>query len=151
MDKGIEQAAQRVDTLAQQIRDEGLTTAFASFDEAIAAFEKEGFYISTILPSDAVRALGAATPHGQRVDGRTFWSVYREVVCDALCNERSDLNKSVKAAVQGSTSALVTTVLAGLGLPLAALGIAVTVSGILVALGVDAFCRYRRQEVSASE
>ena len=61
MDNRIEQVAQQVDALAVQIRDEGLATAFTYLDQAIAAFEQEGLNISTILPSEAVRTLGAVT------------------------------------------------------------------------------------------
>jgi hypothetical protein len=129
--------------LAERIRQSGMQPAYALFEKGLAEFEAQGGDVADILPESATAKLGLAAGETGPPDGRTFWSVYGEVVCEQICGGDSELRERVRGALSSAGSGLVATLLGMLGLPIAALGIVVPIAGILTALGLDAFCRWR--------
>jgi hypothetical protein len=136
---GVE-AAERV---RREIEAQGMPALYAAFSNALHDFEASGYRIADILPSDTSQRLGLTARRAIRPDGKTFWNVYSETVCDALCRNKNELNSIVKKTAGSATASLVTYVLAALSLPPTAVLLAATIAGILLALGVDAFCKYQ--------
>jgi hypothetical protein len=137
------EAAALAEHTAQSIKTQGIEAAFPAFDDALSQFEQAGYRVADVLPRATSERLGLVRRNAPRPDGRTFWEHYKEVVCDELCREKKELNTLVRRAASGAPAPLVAWILTTLGLPVAAALIAATIAGILVALGVDAFCRYR--------
>src|SRR6516165_2429667 len=140
--------AAKADCLADDIRGRGINAAYPAFDVALAQFESAGYQVSDILPEAASQRLGLARKNAPRPDGRTFWEHYAEVVCAELCGNKARLNNLVKNAANGAGASLVTSILTSLSLPAGGALIAATIAGVIMALGVDAFCKYRGYQVS---
>jgi len=132
-----------VDRIAHDVRGQGIEGAYSALDHALLQFESAGYRVADLLPTATVEGLGLARKNAPRPDGRTFWQHYAETVCVELCQDRTQLNNLVKTAVGGGSGSLVTTIMVSLSLPQSAVLIAAAIAGILVAMGVDAFCKYR--------
>lgn len=136
----LEEAARAAESIAEQVKQQGLEPAFTEIEKALLQFSDSGYPIDAIIPAGAEPQLGFSLTRAK--DGKSFWSVYSEVVREELCKTDGELQKLVKAGLSGSTGAIVTAVMIGLGLPGAALAIAIPIAAILAAKGVDAFCRF---------
>ena len=132
-------AARRVDDIAEQVRVNGLAPAYAELERALEAFTDAGYPIESILPADAA-PLGFSLRRAR--DGKSFWEIYAGAIRGELCKENGELRTLAKAGLSGSTGAILTAVIGGLGLPAAAFGVAVPIAAILAAKGVDAFCEF---------
>jgi hypothetical protein len=140
----FEEAEHAVGDIAEQIKQRGLAPAFAEFEKALQQFSEAGYPIDAIIPASAEPQLGFSLTRAS--DGKSFWDVYAEVVREELCKADGELQNMVKAGLSGSTGAILTTVMTGLGLPGAALAIAIPIAAILAAKGIDAFCRFTAEE-----
>jgi hypothetical protein len=138
----FEEAERAAGDLAEQVKQKGLAPAFAELENALLQFGEAGNPIDTIVPASA--KLGFSLTRAR--DGKSFWDVYSEVVREELCKKDGELQKLVKAGLSGSTGAILTAVMTGLGLPGVALAIAIPIAAILAAKGVDAFCRFTEEE-----
>jgi hypothetical protein len=134
-------AARKADEIAEQVRAAGLDPAYAELERALQGFTAAGYPLESILPADA-RAVGFSLRRAS--DGKSFWEVYATTIRAELCKPDGELHSLTKAGLSGSASAILTALVSGLGLPVAAVGIAIPIAGILAAKGVDAFCEFSR-------
>jgi hypothetical protein len=140
----IEEAGQRVESLAREISERGFEPAFDALERGLDRLTEAGFPPEMLLPTGQERR-GVALSRSK--DGRSFWAVYADVVRDELCRSGGQLQRLIKAGLSRSATAILTTVMIGLGLPAIAVGIAVPIAAILAAEGVDAFCRVTDDDV----
>jgi hypothetical protein len=142
----FEEAERAAAKIADDIKAGDLSAAFGELEKALEQFSEAGYPIDTILPAGAKPQLGFSLTRAR--DGKSFWSVYSDVVREELCKTDGELQKLAKAGLSGSTGAILTVLMTGLGLPGAALAIAVPIAAILAAKGVDAFCRFTEAEAN---
>jgi hypothetical protein len=135
----LHDACVAADALAETVRQEGQDSALSVLEDALRAFDESGHPIESLLPHGDAQ-LGAAL--ARRKSGQAFWAVYADVIRHSLCKKNSELQKLAKAGLSGSAGAIVPALITGLGLPPAALGIAVPLAAIVASLGVDAFCQW---------
>jgi hypothetical protein len=135
----LQDARVAADALAETVRQEGQGPALSVLEDALRTFDEGGYPIESLLPHGSAK-LGAAL--AERKSGRDFWAVYADVIRGSLCKKNSELQKLAKAGLSGSAGAIVPALITGLGLPPAALGIAVPLAAIIAALGIDAFCQW---------
>jgi hypothetical protein len=131
--------------ISELIKRQGIEPALTELEKALKQFSDAGYPIDAIMPVDVEPSLSFSLTRAS--DGKSFWSVYAEVVREELCKEDGEMQKLVKAGLSGSTGAILTAVMTGLGLPGAALTIAVPIAAILAAKGVEAFCRFTEEVV----
>lgn len=130
--------------VAAQVREKGsIDPAYTAFEAGIAQFQQSGLPLEALIPSGE-RGLGFAAKNMK--DGKSFWSVYGSLVRKKLCQKDSKLRKLAETGTQLSASTLVGVVMASLALPVAAIGIAAPIAGIIAGLGIDAFCEYTKPD-----
>lgn len=143
-ERRIEEAGQQVEMLAREISERGFDPAYDALERGLDRLTEAGFPPEMLLPTGQERR-GVALSRSK--DGKSFWTVYAEVVRDELCRSGGQLHRLIKAGLSRSATAILTTVMIGLGLPAVAIGIAVPIAAILAAEGVDVFCRVTEEDV----
>jgi hypothetical protein len=136
----FEEAERAVADIAEHVKQKGLAPAFAEFEKALRHFSEAGYPIDAIVPTGAEPQLGFSLARAR--DGKSFWNVYAQIVREDLCKTNGELRRLVDTGLSGSAGAILTAVMTGLGLPGAALAIAVPIAAILAASGVEAFCQF---------
>ncbi len=140
----FEEAERAASEIADRVREHGLEPALAELDNALKQFSDAGYPIESLVNSRGDSRLGMSLTRAR--DGKSFWTVYSEVIREELCKKDGELPKLVKAGLSGSTGALLTALMTGLALPGAAMAIMVPIAAILAAKGVDAFCRFTEED-----
>jgi len=137
------------DELALAIQQQGgsLEPAFHALEAGIRQIRSSGLPLESILP-EGERGFGFAAADVR--DGESFWRVYGKVVRKKLCARNSKLRRLAETGAQITGGSIVGTVMASLGLPPVAIGIATPIAAIIAALGIEAFCEYTRQSDGAS-
>lgn len=142
-DEQIRAAADEVVLLAEAIHDGGgsLQPVYGKLDAFIAEMNAEGIQPADFLPADAEPGLGFSL--SDKRGGKSLWE-YIAASCQAkLCDPKSDEHKAVLGALKtAGVPSLVTTILATLGLPLLAIPVVITVSAVVLSLGLSGFCQY---------
>jgi hypothetical protein len=141
----FEKAGSEAERLAEEVSRAGsLTPAYQSLDEAIAELTTAGYQPSDLLPADAEPGLGFSL--NEKRDGKTLWQALATSGHASLCDPDGDLNKRLRGDGKTSTGALVTAIMASLGLPAIAIAIAITLAGVILAIGLPAFCAWAGAE-----
>jgi hypothetical protein len=131
--------------LAEEIGRRGsLAPAYESLDQAIVDLTAEGYQPSDLLPADAEPGLGFSL--NKKRDGKTLWQALAISGRASLCDPEGDLKKRLTGDGKTSTGALVAAIMASLGLPAIAVAIAVTLAGVILAIGLPAFCSWTGAE-----
>ncbi|BAY08698.1 hypothetical protein [Calothrix sp. NIES-2098] len=142
-DLTLDQAIQSAIELNASVSKEGLKVAFPELRKAIEEFEDDGYPIETIIPQEEEVGLGFSL---KSTDVERFWEIYSDLIRKSLCGSNGDLHKLVQSGISTSVGAVLATLVTGLGIPAAALGIMVPIAVIIVNIGVDAFCIMTEQE-----
>lgn len=135
----LEKAGSEAERLAAEInRTNSLAPVYESLDEAIDELTTAGYQPSDLLPADAEPGLGFSI--NEKRNGKTLWEAIAISGRTSLCDPEGDLNKRLSGDGKTSTGALVTAIMATLGLPAIAAAIAVTLAGVILAIGLPVFC-----------
>lgn len=139
-DERVVEAAAQAEHIAAELRNDGgdLKPVYAALDEAISTFEAQDIMPQDLLPADAEPGLGMAL--SRKRDGKTLWEAIVVAGRDRICAQDSEVRRAI--ATQTGATALVTAVVATLGLSIVALPIAAPIVGFLLAAGVDGFCTW---------
>lgn len=141
----LEKAGAEAERLAEEVNRAGsLTPAYESLDEAIAELTSAGYKPSDLLPADAEPGLGFSL--NEKRDGKTLWQALATSGRASLCDPEGDLQKRLTGDGKTSTAALVTVIMTSLGLPGIAIAIAITMAGVILAIGLPAFCTWTGAE-----
>jgi len=137
----LRESEELADQVAAQIRQQGgsLEPAYQAFETGIAQLQQSGLPLESIVPAGE-QGLGFAARHPK--DGKSFWAIYGKIVRKTLCAKDSKLYVLAHSGAQISAASLVGMIMAALALPIAAIGIAAPIAGIIASLGIDAFCEY---------
>jgi hypothetical protein len=134
MDQAIKDALRLHQTVGQT----SLDTAYTELQQAIRAFEQEGYPLESIIPGQA-DGQGFALA---RADGRSFFDIYARLIRNNLCGNDGQFNKLVKSGVNTSVGAILTAIVTTLGIPTVAFGIMIPIAVIIANTGIDAFCEW---------
>jgi hypothetical protein len=142
----LEKAGSEAAQLADAVTRAGgsLDPVYESLDRAIAELTAAGYQPSDLLPADAEPGLGFSL--NEKRDGKTLWQAIAISGRASLCDPEGDLNKRLVGGGKTSTGALVTAIMATLGLPAIAVALAVTLAGVILSIGLPAFCEWTAAE-----
>lgn len=136
----IQNAALEAERLADAIRaqDGGLHRVYERLTIFITDIEAAGYHAEDLLPVDAEPGLGFSLR--DKRDGKTLWQAIAYAARGSLCDSDSEVRKLLARGGSVGAGSLVTTILATLGLPLMAIPIAVAITAVILALGLEGFC-----------
>lgn len=139
-DETVVEAGVSAERIAEQLRRSGgdLQPVYSALDDAIAAVEAKDLKPEDLLLADAEPALGFSLR--QKRDGKTLWEVIARSGRDRICATDSEVRRLL--ATNAGATALVTAVVAALGISLVALPFAAPIVGFLLAVGIDGFCKW---------
>lgn len=139
----LDQAIQSAITLNENVSKNGVSSAYSELEKAVQAFENEGYPIESIIPRGGDASLGFSL---KSANGRTFFEIYSGLIRKSLCTPDGEFNKLIKSGLNSSIGAVLTTIVASLGIPLAALGIMIPIAVIITNTGLDAFCELTEEK-----
>jgi hypothetical protein len=138
------QAERLAEAIDREDRQDRLAPVYESLDLAIADLTRKGYQPSDLLPAGAEPGLGFSL--NEKRDGKTLWQAIAISGRASLCAPDGDLSKRLVGAGKTSTGALVTAIMAALGLPAIAVAIAISLAGVILAIGLPAFCDWTAGE-----
>jgi hypothetical protein len=133
----LSQAIESAEALSRNVRPASDAAAYEALEQSLRAFANEGYPVESIIPHGTEATLGFSL---RTVDGRTFFEVYGTLLRRKLCTEDGEFSKLMRSGVNSSVGAILTAIVAALGIPVAALGVMVPVAVIIANTGLDAFC-----------
>lgn len=135
---GIEQAATQAEAIAQAVAADGsIDPAIAALENSLVAYLNGGGSVDDVVPGGDPDGLGFG---GRAGTGRTLWNRYVDVLHDEVCRPGGELNGLLSAGLASSGAALVTSIIGVLGISLAAAPVIAPIAGVMLALGLKAFC-----------
>jgi hypothetical protein len=138
--EALEDASRRAEELAARVRELGEDAALADLDRALADYRAEGYPLDAVLPASSEADISFSLRRAR--DGKSFWSVYAEVLREDLCAPDGQLRKLALRGLNTSAGAILAVLVGGLGLPGVVLGLLVPIAALIAAKGIDAFCRF---------
>jgi hypothetical protein len=140
----LDAAAVDAEQLAEAIRSQNrsLQPVYDWLEKSAVRMEAEGYRPSDLLPAAAEPGLGFSLR--QTRDGKTLWQVIAASGRESLCAPESELRKRL---VESDTSkigaaSILASILAALGLPLVAVPFAVSMTAVILAVGVTGLCEW---------
>lgn len=134
-------AEAEAEQLAELVRDaDSLDPVYAKLDGALEELRAEGQNAADLLPADAEPGIGFML--NQKRDGKTLWQAIAVAGRESLCDPEGELRKLFAQGGQFGSGSLVASVMFALGLPAIAVPIAVAIAGVILAVGIQGFCRW---------
>lgn len=133
----MDQAIQSAIKLNENVGKDDVAFAYPELEEAVQAFENEGYPLESIIPQGEDARLGFSL---RSADGRTFFEIYSSLIRKSLCTPDGEFNKLIKSGLNHSVGAILTVIVTSLGIPIVALGIMIPIAVIIANTGLDAFC-----------
>lgn len=132
--------------LAEAVETAGeLAPIYAWLEASLPELEASGYYsIEELLP--AIDEPGIGFSFREKRDGKTLWQTIAAAAKDSICSPTSDVRKYFQTAKHISAGGLVSTVMITLGLPPAALPVAVAMAAVLGTIGIQGFCSWTSAE-----
>jgi hypothetical protein len=134
--QSIEAAANQAEHYANLARTGGVGLLWDSADTSLQQLSDRGFAPEEFLPPEERIDLGFNVPGV----ARAFYRAYIKVVRQSLCSEKGELRSQLKTALSSGVGTGITLLASALAIPAAAAILLAPVIGIMLALGVDAFC-----------
>lgn len=140
-DPDYEAAGAEAERLAEAVKSAGtLEPVYANLDDAISTLTDEGYSPSDLLPATAEPGIGFSL--NQKRDGKTLWQAIAVAGRERLCDPDGEVRKRLSQGTQAGSASLVTAVMLSLGLPIVGVPIAVSIVAVMMAIGIDGFCRW---------
>lgn len=134
----INQAGADAEAVAQAVRSNGtLDPVYSALEESLAAYLGSGGSVDDVIPGGGLEGLGFGRKSGT---GRSLWQRYVDVLHDEVCKPGGELNQVLSAGLASSGAGLVTAIIALLGMPTEAAPVVAPIAGVMLALGLKAFC-----------
>jgi hypothetical protein len=118
----------------------GLAPIYSWLEDCAGSLEASGYSVEELLP--AVNEPGIGFSIFEKRDGKTLWQTVGAAARDGICNPKSDVRKQLQTTTHVTAGGLVSTVMISLGLPPAALPIAVALAAVLATVGIQGFCSW---------
>jgi len=135
----IEQAGSEAEAVAQAVRSSGtLDPVYAALEESLAAYLDAGGSVDDVVPGGDPDGLGFGRRSGT---GRSLWRRYVDVLHDEVCKPGGELNQVLSTGLASSGAGLVTAIIIVLGISAAAATVVAPIAGVMLALGLKAFCQ----------
>lgn len=136
----LDEAIRSAESLQNSVSAGGIDVAYHELEKSLVEFESQGYPIDSILLQEEPGTLGFAKKLKKTKEGKSFWQLYKEMIKKRLCQKTGELNKLIKSGIHASVGAVLTAIVAGLGLPGAALVVLIPIAVIIFNTGIDAFC-----------
>ena len=134
----IDLAGAEAESVAQAVKaTRELDPAIAALENSLAAYLNGGGSVDDVVPGGDPDGLGFGRKSGT---GWALWNRYVEVLRDEICTPSGELHQVLTAGIATSGAALVTSIIALLGISAAAAPVIAPIAGVMLALGVKAFC-----------
>jgi len=134
----LEEAGCQAEAIAEDVTAAGsLEPAYKSLEMALAAYLSAGGSADDVVPGGDVEGLGFSRQEGS---GRRLWERYVQVLREELCSPQAELHQQVRMALNAGGAGVVGAVLTALGVSVVAAGVIAPIAGVLLALGLKAFC-----------
>jgi hypothetical protein len=135
----IEQAGSEAEAVAQAVTSSGtLDPVYAALEESLATYLDAGGSVDDVVPGGDPDGLGFGRRAGA---GRSLWRRYVDVLHDEVCKPGGELNQVLSTGLASSGAGLVTAIIAVLGISAAAATVVAPIAGVMLALGLKAFCQ----------
>ncbi|MBN1618339.1 hypothetical protein JW887_03285 [Candidatus Dojkabacteria bacterium] len=138
----LDQAIKEAIELNERVEQNGLDTGFTALNDAIKAFEDEGYPVDVLIPQGQEVGLGFS------FQSKDFWPIYSDLLRHKLCDPEGELNKLVKSGISTSVGAVLTAIVSALGIAGIALGVMIPIAVIVVNTGIDAFCAATEERIT---
>jgi hypothetical protein len=140
LDAAAADARRLADAISSQ--EGSLQPVYDWLEHSLVSLEAEGYRPADLLPATAEPGLGFSLR--QTRDGKTLWQVIAASGRESLCSPDGELRKRLDASGTGKASAasVLASVLVALGLPLVAVPFAVSLTAVILAIGVTSLCEW---------
>jgi hypothetical protein len=138
----LDRAGAEAERLADAIRDSrsSLNPVYRRLDAVIVEMAQSGASAADFLPATTESGIGFSLRPTR--DGKTLWQVVATTSRASVCDPQGEVRQHLARGTQAGASSLVAAILTTLGLPLAAVPIAVTIAAVLLGIGIEAFCEW---------
>lgn len=134
----IEEAGTEAEAVAVEVQAVGIPDpAFARLESSLAAYVDGGGSVDDVVPGGDSEGLGFGRHRGT---GKSLWNRYVDVLRDEVCKPGGELNQLLSAGVASSGTVVVTAIITVLGISVVAAPVVAPVAGVMLALGLKAFC-----------
>lgn len=144
---GIDRAGATAEAVAEAVQSSGtVDSAISTLENSLAAYLNGGGSVDEVVPGGDPDGLGFGRRAGT---GRSLWDRYVDVLRDDVCGSGGELHKLLSQGLAASGATLVTTIIYVLGIPMGAAPVIAPIAGVMLALGLKAFCPADQGETQA--